>query len=407
VVLRWNEVLLQAVKADRTPPPRAARNLAMVHGAVYDAVNAVEKTHHYYQVDAVLGGPASAEVAAAVAAHRVLVGLYPRQAARFNAALDASLRGVPEGPAKGRGMRLGQAVAERVVQWRQRDGSGRTVEHTPGTAAGVWRPTPPGFRPGLLPQWPSVTPFALREIASFRPRPPPALTSAAYAADCNEVKDLGGRASTRRTAEQTLIAWFWDDGEGSVTPPGHWNRIAQTVARARGTTMAENARLFALLNIALADAAIVCWDCKFEFNFWRPITAIHEADRAGNPDVRPDAGWAPLLTTPPFPSYTSGHSTFSGAAAAVLAHFFGTDDVRFTSESDGLPGHSRSFASFSAAAAEAGRSRIYGGIHYEFDNREGLALGRALAGRVCRDWLRPRADRPERATALTPARTPR
>jgi hypothetical protein len=210
----------------------------------------------------------------------------------------------------------------------------------------------------------------------------------------------------RRTAEQTLIAWFWDDGEGSVTPPGHWNRIAQAVARARGTTTAENARLFALLNIALADAGIVCWDCKFKYSFWRPITAIHEADRAGNPGMRPDPGWASLLTTPPFPSYTSGHSTFSGAAAAALAHFFGTDEVRFTSESDGLPGHGRSFASFSAAAAEAGRSRIYGGIHYEFDNREGLALGRAVADRVCRDWLRPRADRPGRATARAPARPP-
>jgi hypothetical protein len=214
---------------------------------------------------------------------------------------------------------------------------------------------------------------------------------------------LGGRASTRRTAEQTLIAWFWDDGAGTVTPPGHWNRIAQAAARARGTTPAENARLFALLNLALADAGIACWDCKFTYRLWRPITAIREADLAGNPDTRPDPRWTPLLTTPPFPSYTSGHSTFSGAAAALLAHFFGTDAVRFTIESEGLPGYTRSFASFSAAAREAGRSRIYGGIHYEFDNRAGLALGRALADRVYRDRLRPGPPNPERATALAPA----
>src|SRR5262249_11169111 len=160
--------------------------------------------------------------------------------------------------------------------------------------------------------------------------------------------------------------------------PGHWNQVAQAVARDRGTSLAQNARLFALLNLALADAGIASWDCKFKYNVWRPIEAIRKTDPRAPAETRGDPEWTPLLATPPFPSYTSGHSTFSGAAAAVLANFFGTDNVRFTISSDGLPRVWRSFASFSAAAAEAGRSRIYGGIHWEFDNADGLAAGRAL-----------------------------
>jgi hypothetical protein len=254
-----------------------------------------------------------------------------------------------------------------------------------------------------VPQWPTLIPFAVTEIERFRPAPPPALTSAEYAAAFNDVKALGARDSATRTPEQTLIARFWSDGDGTVTPPGHWNRIAQTVARERGTSLAENARLFALLNVTMADAAILCWDCKYRFNFWRPITAIREADHDANPGTESDPYWAPLLTTPPFPSYTSGHSTFSGAAASTLAHFFGTDAVRFTTTSEGAPGVTRSFERFSAAAEEAGRSRIYGGIHYEFDNQSGLATGRALADEICRHFLLPRAGGPTTSTAALPA----
>ncbi len=205
---------------------------------------------------------------------------------------------------------------------------------------------------------------------------PPALNSAAYTAAFREVKALGGRQGSRRTEDQTQIALFWADIAGTATPPGHWNEIAQTVARQRGITLAENARLFALLNMSLADAGVYCWIIKFNYGFWRPITAIQRADEDGNPDTDADASWEPLIETPPFPSYTSGHSTFSGAAAAVLASFFGTDRVRFTSNSDGLPGVTRTFDGFWAAAEEAGMSRIYGGIHWQFDNTDGLTAGR-------------------------------
>src|SRR5439155_2374215 len=177
-----------------------------------------------------------------------------------------------------------------------------------------------------------------------------------------------GKHSKARTKDQTEIALFWADDLGTVTPPGHWNRIAQTIALERGNTLAENARLFAHLNIALSDAGVLCWVIKFTFEFWRPITAIRETER--------DDDWTPLLNTPPFPAYVSGHSTFSGAAASVLAESFGTDKIKFETACDSLPDVKRKFTSLSAAAEEAGMSRIYGGIHWHFDNVEGLKVGR-------------------------------
>jgi hypothetical protein len=380
-VLQWNEVALQAIKADRTPPPMAARNLAIVHAAIYDAVNAIDRTHAAYHVEAKAPAGASPEAAAAAAAHRALVHLYPKLSERFDAALDESLRAVPDGPAKDDGVALGQTVADKMLAWRADDGSAKKPPRVSEDAPGCWKPTPPDYKPALYPLWSEVTPFALKKADQFRAGPPPALTDAAYTAAFKEVKSLGGSDSRARTAEQTVVAWFWADGEGTVTPPGHWNRIAQAAARDRGDTLAENARLFALLNVALADAGIACWECKFKYGFWRPVTAIRQANDDDNPDTLADPDWAPLLKTPPFPTYVSGHSTFSGAAAAVLADFFG-DDARVQTTSDAFPGMTRKFASFSDAAAEAGRSRIYGGIHFEFDNQEGLAMGREV-GRYC------------------------
>jgi hypothetical protein len=234
-----------------------------------------------------------------------------------------------------------------------------------------------------------VKTFGVRETRRFRPSPPPPLESAEYTEVFDEVKALGGLNSTKRTAEQSIIAWFWEGGPGTCTPPGQWNLAAQQVALERGNSLPENARLFALLNMAMADAAITCWDCKFRFSYWRPITAIRSADRTSNLDTKPDAKWLPLLNTPPFPSYTSGHSTFSGAAAAILAGYFGTDRVAFPLTSDSIPGTVRSYKGFWEAAQEAGRSRIFGGIHYECDNRAGLAVGKAVAEEILRTRLLP------------------
>jgi membrane-associated phospholipid phosphatase len=390
-VLRWNEAALCAIRTEKTPPPLAARNLAIVHAAIYDAVNAVYRTHRSYRVQADAPADTSAEAAAAVAAHRALLALYPKRIDCFDKALDETLADILEGEGKTNGMLLGKDVAERLLAWRRGDRANHRTAYTPGSEPGRWRPTPPGFKVALMPQWPSVTCFCMKTGSQFRPAAPPALDSEAYAASFQEVKLLGAINSTTRSAEQTVIARFWADDAGTATPPGHWNRIAQTVAAARGTTLAENARLFALLNLALADAAIVSWDCKYKFDVWRPFHGIREANPEGNLNTTPDPDWTPLLVTPPFPSYTSGHSTFSGAAAAVLAEFFGTDEVRFTNTSESLPGVTRTFASFSAAAEEAGKSRIYGGIHWEFDNREGLVSGRALGEYVGRRFLLPLA----------------
>jgi membrane-associated phospholipid phosphatase len=391
LVLRWNEETLAAVRAERTPPPVAARNLAVVHVAVYDAVNAVAGTYRPFRVRPDAPADASPEAAAAAAAHRTLAALYPRRAGRFDAALAASLRYVPEGPGKAGGIAVGRAVAEEVLRWRAADLDARPVTYTPRDEPGRWWPTPPDCRPPLLPGWASVPCFALPTAGEFRPPGPPALTSEAYAASYRRVMALGAAGSRVRTRDQTEVAFFWADGEGTVTPPGHWNRIAQTVAAARGLTVVENARLFAALNVALADAAIACWECKYGSDFWRPVTAVRAAGRLGGPALSGDACWSPLLPTPPFPSYTSGHSTFSGAAAAVLADFFGTDAVRFASTSDGLPGVVRSYLSFTAAAEEAGLSRIYGGIHWDFDNADGLACGRKVGEYVSRHFFRPPA----------------
>ncbi|MFM6021877.1 MAG: vanadium-dependent haloperoxidase, partial [Dolichospermum sp.] len=249
----------------------------------------------------------------------------------------------------------------------------------------------PGFAPALLPQWGQVTPFALTSGDQFRPDGVPALNSADYTIEFNQVKDLGKNNSTTRTADQTEIAKFWADGAGTFTPPGHWNQIAQNVAAEKGNSLVDNARLFALLDISLADAGIAAWDAKYHYDFWRPITAIQNADSDGNADTIADASWTPLLTTPPFPEYISGHSTFSGAAETILTGLLG-NNVSFTTTSLGTPGIYREFDNFTDAANEAGISRIYGGIHFNSGNVEGLATGRSVGNFVLQNLLAPIID---------------
>lgn len=388
-VLEWNEVLLDAIRAERVAPPLAARNMAIVHIAVYDALNVIQRIGEPYHVRGHGLRWASADAAVAAAAHKTLRALFPAQRAAFDAALVNTLADVPNGLSEWVGVALGRLVAGQILRLRSDDGATDVVVHPIGSDLGDWQPTPPAYAPALMPQWRDVEPFAMLDGQQFRPPSPPALSSAEYAASFAEVAAVGERDSATRTPEQTEIAWFWVNGPGTATPPGHWNVIAQTVAVDQGNTLAENARLFALLNIALADAAVVAWDCKYEFDFWRPVTAIRAADLDGNPATIADADWTPLVTTPPFPAYTSGHSTFSAAGAAVLAGFFGTDEIAFTVASETPAAGDRSFSSFSEAAIESGVSRIYGGIHWDFDNVEGLATGEALGEFVVENLLEP------------------
>lgn len=388
-VLEWNTQLLQTIKATSTPPPVASRAMAMVSIAVYDAVNSIEQTHRPYHFFTASSPTTSRDAAAAQAAHDVLVGLFPSRTIALDAALTATLQAIPDSPDKSAGIGLGGAAAASIMALRSSDNAKLVVPYTPGTGPGRWQTTPPANAPALLPNWPLVTPFAMVNGSQFRSAGPPALDSAAYAAALNEVKAIGSAASTSRTAEQRDIAWFWADGAGTQTPPGHWNRIAQEVARTTGMSLAEEARMFALLNIAQADAAIVAWDNKYASNFWRPVTAIRAADTDGNPLTAADPDWKPLLTTPNFPSYTSGHATFSGAASTILAGILGTDTFAFTTDTEAAGIANRSFTSFSAAADEAAMSRLYGGIHFRFDNDDGLANGRALGQWVLANEITP------------------
>ncbi|CAN7346405.1 Ig-like domain-containing protein [Pseudoduganella sp. LjRoot289] len=379
-VLTWNNIALKAIQLDVSDPAIATRVLAIQSLAVYDTLAAIEGTPAYL-VQRNVTGPLSAEAAVAEAAYRVLYQLYPGQRAIFDTALAASLALITDGAAKDAGVALGKSIAEDVLAVRANDGYLDFAADDGSSELGKWRPTGPAYLVAQLPQWGEVTPFALASGSEFRSGPPPALDSAEYAAALEQTRLIGGATGSTRTADQTQQAHFWADGGGSITPPGHWNQIAAQVAAAEGNSLSANARLMAQLNVALADAAIACWDVKYTYDAWRPVTAIQEAGQDGNAATTQDDNWQPLLITPPHPEYVSGHSTFSAAAAGILTAAFG-DNVNFSATSSTLPGVTRSFASFDQAAQEAGESRIYGGIHFEFSNQAGMALGKNVATAV-------------------------
>jgi predicted lipoprotein with Yx(FWY)xxD motif/membrane-associated phospholipid phosphatase len=381
-VLQWNQVLLGILHMPGAQPAtiHATRNLAILHAAIYDAVNAIERTTSPYLVSVKAPRRASIDAAAAAAAHRVLVNLYPSQKDTLDAQLAAALTQLPNSYHKDEGVRVGDSVADAILALRGDDGSNtQPPAFTPETKLGDYQPTPPAFAQPVFTHWPFVRPFTLTRADQFRPDPPPALGSSAYRAAFAEVRSLGAGNSTTRTADQTQIAQFW-------SPPiwVTWNEIAQTAALAHHDTLAQDARLFALLNLSFADSAIAFYDAKYAYHFWRPVTAIR---------ATADPSWTPLTPTAPDPSYPGAHSTISSAAATVLAGFFGRDDFAFAAHSDALPGVQRSFTSFSAAADEAGLSRIYAGQHFRTDHIAGQQLGTRVATHVLQNVaLTPRRE---------------
>jgi hypothetical protein len=377
-VIRWNNLALQAIATERTAPPLAARNLAMVSIAMFDAVNGILRQSAGYSTRIFAPKGANVDAALATAAFQVLIKVFPNEAAGFRQELRSVLVSIPLSKSRILGQIWGSMAANSIIRQRQFDGAGALVTYTPSGQIGRWEPTPPAFvQNPLLPQWPGVTPFALSSADQFRAPPPPSLTSAEYTQDWEQVKELGAVGSVTRTADQTEIARFWAQGAGTYTPPGIWNLFAQQQARDSHLGLYATTRLFAALNVAMADAGIACWDAKYFYDYWRPVTAIRKADLDGNPDTTADPDWSSLLGTPPFPTYTSGHSTFSAAAAEVLSAFFGANKP-FSGISDGLPGVTRSWSSFRDSAQEASNSRVYGGIHFMFDCQQGLIAGRQI-----------------------------
>lgn len=393
--------MIEAIRADNSGPTISTRNLALLHTAIHDAVNAVVRAHQPYRFQPEITVETSPEAAAAGAGFKIFVTLYPGMTSPAETLRNALLAALPHTAARDAGLALGESIAALALADRAGDGANTEVPYVPDDAPGEWRRTPPFFRPPLTPHWRYVKPFTLPEVQSFLPPPPPALDSAEYARDLEEVRMLGRSDSVVRTPEQGEIAVFWSDFSHTSMPPGHWHLIAADIARDRGNTLVENARLFALLSLSQADAAIVCWEAKYRYNLWRPVTAIQRADEDGNPDTTADPGWDHFLAAPPFPSYTSGHSTFSAAAARVLARFYGTDAVTFTVASDSLPGVTRMYHSLAACADEVGMSRIYGGIHFRFDNTAGKASGRKIADHVVSNHLLPLTQLPQLNVAVT------
>jgi membrane-associated phospholipid phosphatase len=385
VVTDWNLTTLQAAAAaGLNPPQRLHRVAAMVHAAMHDAVNSVTPRYEAYAVQVSLSAGASIEAAAVQAAYGVLIRLFPTQAAMLDPARSASLSKVPDGPAKEQGLAVGEAVAGQIVLLRSTDGSDVTGTYTFGSGPGEYQRTPPTFSDPAIPAWRFVTPFVIKRGSQFRTEGPPSLNSDEWAEEFNETKRLGPIDSSDRTPEQTTIALC-----GAEPPLPMWNRVARSVSAERNTGLIENARLFALLNLAMVDATIACWDSKYAYRFWRPVTAIRVADTDGNASTDADPAWTPLRATPLHPEYPSAHATVSNAAAKVLTSFFG-DHIPFSTATSTCPaGVVRSYDSFQAMADEIGDSRIYIGFHFRSAVRHGAHLGRQVGHWTFHRFLQP------------------
>ncbi|HVT73599.1 MAG TPA: vanadium-dependent haloperoxidase [Lacunisphaera sp.] len=384
-VLYWNQQALDTTRLARNPPPLAAMLFAAYHAAIFDTVNGIEHKYHGWLVDEPAPAGIDADAAIAAAAHAVQVKVWsdftnPRN---LQTAYDKALAGIPDSPAKTAGIAWGEQVAARVLEWLAKTGYNKPI---PGkyssTEPGKWRETPSAFRPALLPFWGHVTPFVMTSPSQFRAIAPENLGSKEYAEELAFVAKKGRRDDADRTEYETLSTPFWNDDLGTSTPPGHWNMVAQDLARRNHLSTLETARMFALLNFAEADAGIGCWETKFYYNVWRPETALREQDPKSNPNLVNDPDFIPNMAAPPFPSYTSGHSTFSAAGARTLALYFGSDDIEFSVTSDALPGSVRNFKKLSDAQKEAGMSRVWGGIHTMSDNLEAQKMGIQIA-----DWV--------------------
>ena len=346
--------------------------MAMVHGAMYDAVNAIASKYQPY-LDGLDADPSASKVAAAAtAAHGVLAASFPDQAADLQALVEASLATVPDGAAKDAGIAVGEAAAAAMLAAREGDGRGEPYPLTFGAGPGEYRPTPPDF--GEFPAaWvANVKPFLAESADDYRTEGPYALDSAEYAADFNEVKAVGAAEGSTRTDEQNALVAFW------ASPIGQWSQVERSLAVEQGLDIVAAARLFAIANLAAGDVASACHNDKYVWKFWRPITAIHEAEADGNPATEADPGWTPLVATPPYPEHPSGWNCYAGAHVGALTEFFGTDEMAYQISSPDIP-EPRSYASFSQGLQEGIDLRIYQGIHFRNGEVQGAEMGQQAA----------------------------
>lgn len=375
-VLRWNRIATETTASLGIDPVNESRILAIASIAVHDALNVIDRRYELYDRQVRVVVPADQDLAVATAAHSVLTHFFPQRFAPLTAELRQTLDRTPNGPAKTVAIEIGNVVADAILEARQDDGFDREIDEEPGDAPGEYRPTPPDFTPAFLPHWGSVTPFALEYGSQFRPSPPPTVGSEQAHREMEEVREIGDERSATRSDEQSEIAKFWY--ENSTLG---WNRIARALVTEHGAGQHDAARLFALVNIAMADGFIAGFEAKYFYDYWRPVTAIRESV---------DAAWLPFLATPPVPDHPSTHSLLGAAAAEVLALVAGEDAVPFSMTS-GAPfaGITREFSSFSEAALENAESRVLAGIHFRSAIETGYSQGKAIGAYVVANKLRP------------------
>jgi hypothetical protein len=388
MVRQWNLHAVDALMVKAGQDPRlVVLHLAMVHGAVYDGVNAIDDGYEPYLISLKVGEPTdSKEAAAATAAYRVLLNLVPEQQGDLEALYLASLETIPDGPPKTRGIAVGEAAAAAMIAFRTDDGRFGPPGFPVGDEPGEWRPVPPNFVNDPLAWIRFVKPFLINSSSQFRSAGPYSLTSRKYTKEFNEVKSLGAENSETRTEDQTHAALYWAEN-----PPRTWNRIMHTLSKQEGLTLTENARFFGMLYLTAADAFINVWDDKGYWLFWRPITAIREADTDGNPGTEPDPEWTPLVPNPPYPEHSSGHTGFSGSVVATFQDFFGTDKVMLSDTN--FAGRTRSWTRFSQMIKEIIYARMWSGIHFLNADKQGAEIGEDVAKYRRKHYFRPVHDK--------------
>lgn len=429
-VMEWNTQVLNAIRSSDTAAPHATRNLAILHTAIYDAVNSIMGGRTEYTVGTGAPAGASANAAVAAAANTVLGQLYP--SLDFSGVYSSQLAGIADGQSKNDGINWGNQIATTILNMRAGDGSASAnSSYTITSAMGHWQPTPHSnpslnFNPNPeLPGWGNVTPFGISSTAAQLPSAPPALNSAQYTADYNQVHSLGAAVGSSRTDDQTHAAFFWNKPNGTITTAGQWNEIAQTMASTAGLSLADEARLMAALNMSLADATIVAWEAKYEQDFWRPVTAIAYGNQDGNDDTVGDDfagtefGWNPLIDTPNTPESTAEESILAGAGGEVLKFYFGDEGFVYASDINGdglitaadatydlnndgfitVEDAYRTFTSITEAIQEAGISRVYAGVNLGTSVAQGLEAGEDIANEVNATYFQPVVV-PEPSSAL-------